>query len=95
MNPLSLVMDQSVSITAAFSSRPSLHLTGCPDPFNSQWLDLQLTGDWNARYELEQSTDLNDWRELGNITNSFGISDWPLVPTSEEQTRFFRVRNTP
>ena len=94
LNPLPLVMDRSVSITATFTARPTLHLTGCATPLSGQWLDLQVSGEWDARYRLEQSTDLHDWNDAGNGTNTFGNSDWLLAPTPEH-SRFFRVRSLP
>ena len=94
VNSLSLAMNRDWSVTASFSRRPRLSITGCPALKNGSSLRVLLTGESDTVYELEGSLDLRTWATLGQMTNSFGTTDWRIFP-GPDSVRFLRARLAP
>lgn len=89
-NRVLLRLSGDTQITARFApADPSVHLRATPSP---EGLRLEITGPAHTNAELEQSADLNLWKDLGPVQfDDEGISvtvhPFPVAPS------FFRVRS--
>jgi hypothetical protein len=90
-NPLPVSMSTSKTITATFTSKPSLavapHLGGLfEDGFR-----LTLTGEFGGQYEILGSTNMVDWLPAGTVTNTYGAVQFTDPAASNLPARFYRA----
>jgi len=58
-------------------------------------LRIVASGQTNATYVLETSTNLTDWTALTNLIATNGIFEFNAFPITNEARRFFRARSGP
>jgi hypothetical protein len=66
-------------------------LLGIHEGILPKTLVLSLAGDWGNTYSLQFSTDLNQWSEMQNLTNSAGVTSLVITNLSNEAAVFFRA----
>ena len=58
-------------------------------------LQLVASGQTNATYVIETSTNLVNWTALTNLVATNGVLEWNFVPPTNDWQRFFRARSGP
>lgn len=56
---------------------------------------MTLTGEFGARYRIEQSGGLMSWSALGSVTNNWSISQVTDAAATNHASRFYRVAEAP
>jgi len=90
-NPLSLLMDQSKTIYANFTHKPTLSVRNGFDGLKPEGFQFTLTGDLGANYEIDGSTNLITWISLAILTNSYGTSQFLDSAATNSSRRFYRA----
>ena len=75
-SPLVVTMSQSQTITANFTTLPSLQVGTTIDGMVDGGFRLTINGEFGAQYQVFNSTDLVTWTPLGTVTNTFGVSQF-------------------
>jgi hypothetical protein len=94
-SPLLIVMNQSKSITANFTRRPSLTVFGGLNGLNEQGFRLTLTGEVGGHYRIDGSTNLADWTGLVVLTNTFGTTQVIDESATNIPLRFYKAVAVP
>ena len=95
-NPVVVKMNQSKVITANFTKRSRLTPLSCQGRFNSDELQLLLTGEFGQSYVIETASELvtgaTVWTSLATVTNNFGAVQFndPFDPNRPQ--RFYRAQ---
>jgi hypothetical protein len=92
---LMIVMNQSKSIGANFTRRPSLSVFGGLNGLNEQAFRLTLTGELGAHYRIDGSTNLMDWTGLAVLTNTFGTTQFADETATNTPLRFYKAVAVP
>jgi hypothetical protein len=90
-NPLALTMNQSKTIYANFSRKPSLSVRTGFEGLKPEGFQMTLTGEYGAGYEIDGSTNLVNWIPLGFLTNSYGSSQFLDSSATNLNRRFYRA----
>ncbi len=92
VSPATLPTNQS------FSGDYRLHFDGWVSvngPFSGGSLLLVASGQTNATYVIETSTNLVNWTAFTNLVATNGVLEWNFVPPANDLQRFFRARSGP
>jgi hypothetical protein len=93
--PLNLVMNQSKSVVAHFTRRPSLSVSGRLNGLNEQGFRLTLSGEFGGHYRIENSTNLVEWTEWVVVTNFLGTTQIADEAATNLPVRFYRAVAVP
>jgi len=93
--PLIVFMNQSKTIMANFTRRPSLSVLGGLNGLNEQGFRLTLTGEFGGHYRIDGSTNLLDWTQLATLTNTFGIAQFTDVSATNMPLRYYEAVEVP
>ncbi len=94
-NSLVVVMSRSKLITANFTKRASLALSGGFNEADDQSLRLTLTGEPGTVYGVETSGDLIAWRFFTTVTNILGRVPFTEPVSSNVPRQFYRALPLP
>lgn len=89
-NPLTVVMNQSKTIYANFSTNNSLSLRLVAGNGTSQGIVVDLNGELGTHYRLDASSNLVNWTALFNLTNSVGTLHFIDTNASNFNSRYYR-----
>jgi hypothetical protein len=90
-NPLTISMDSSKTITAAFTRKPSLAVAPPLGGLFEDGFRLTLTGEFGTRYTILASTNLAEWTEAGTVTNTYGTTQFTDEAATNTPHRFYRA----
>jgi Concanavalin A-like lectin/glucanases superfamily/Divergent InlB B-repeat domain/Fn3 associated/Immunoglobulin domain len=90
-NPLTVVMNQSKTIYANFSTNFNLTFREGPGKGLSEGAELDLQGELGSHYRLDASTDLVTWTPLFNLTNDVGTLHYIDTNAETLSLRFYRA----
>lgn len=94
-NPLGLTLSQSKVITAQFSTRPRLTVNGPLAGRVEEGFRFALDGALHGHYQVEVSTNLQNWDLLVTLTNDFGRMQFTDSGGTNEPVRFYRAQELP
>jgi len=94
-SPLIVLMNQSKSIIANFTRRPSLSVLGGLNGLNESGFRLTLTGEFGGHYQIDGSTNLVEWMELWVLTNTFGTTQFKDEAATNTPLRFYKAVAVP
>lgn len=88
-NPIQLVMNQSKTIHAHFTAKPSLLLRAALDGMTPDGFRFVVSGNISERYQVDYTDDLVSWTNLSVVTNAWGIIQ--IIDTAANSpNRFYR-----
>lgn len=95
-NPLTIIMNQSRTINATFSSRPKLSVSQPGlEGFTADGFRLSLTSAPMSSWQIFGSTNLSTWDLLGTVTNAWGEAQFTDPGARELPRRFYRASPAP
>jgi len=89
-NPLSLTMNQTKTIFANFSHKPSLSIKAPFEGVKPEGFVMTISGDYGGRFEVDGSSNLVNWTVLGVVTNSYGSFEFIDSAAVNLPRRFYR-----
>jgi hypothetical protein len=87
-NPLALTVNQSLTLTANFTTKPLLSFSRCGNG-EAQGALLGLAGALGDAYEIQVSSNLVQWSNWTTVTNTFGTTRFR--DPSQASPRFYRA----
>jgi hypothetical protein len=90
-NPLTVLMDASKTITANFTTRPTLRVGTPLEGLVEDGFRLTLQGEFGTRYSILGSTNLFDWTAVGSVTNRYGTVQLTDPAGTYLPWRFYRA----
>jgi hypothetical protein len=90
-NPLSVTMNQSKTITAAFTQHPVLSTAPPLNGMVEEGFRFSLVGELGASFRIDSSADFASWTHLGWITNSYGVSQLLDAAALTNALQFYRA----
>jgi hypothetical protein len=95
-NPLNLSITQRTTLTAQFTSRPSLSVdTSGLEGLSSSGFRLSLVSDPQTSWQILGSTNLTLWEPLGTVTNIFGHVQFTDPASGNKSWRFYKAVSFP
>jgi hypothetical protein len=89
-NPLTVIMDQSRTITATFTKRPNLVVQPCLDGLSDSGFRATVIGEYGQVYSVEGSIDLVNWQPVAQLTNTYGATEF-TDSGATNPSRFYRA----
>jgi hypothetical protein len=71
-NPLLINLNSSKRVTANFTARPLLSLSGCGEGYLPEGFRFSLMGRPELEYVIQATSNLVNWTSIGTVTNPFG-----------------------
>jgi hypothetical protein len=90
-NPLTVILNQSETIYANFSTNFNLSFRLGPGSGTSEGVEIDLSGELGSQYRVDGSTDLINWTPLFNLTNSVGTLHFVDTNAEHLNFRFYRA----
>jgi len=90
-NPLTVTLNQSTVINAAFSGGTA-QLTATKAGQTSGGFTLTLISDPGSVYQIQVSTNLSSWQSLGTVTNISGQVQFTDTGAVNSKARFYRAQ---
>jgi len=90
-NPLTLTLTSSKVITAQFSRRPRLTVSGCGEGQREDGFRFTLSGAFGAHYTIQGSLDATVWTSLATVTNLHGTVQFTDPAATNTPSRFYRA----
>jgi hypothetical protein len=90
-NPLSLAVDSSTVITAAFTARPHLQVGTVLEGLVEGGFRLTVKGEFGSAYTIIGSSNLIDWDPVAALTNTYGTSQMTDPAGTNRPYRFYRA----
>jgi hypothetical protein len=91
VNPLTVAMNQSKTITAVFTKHPRLRVGTALEGLVEGGFRLTLIGEFGKQYEIFGSSDLVNWTQAGTLTNVYGTSQLTDGEATNQPRRFYRA----
>jgi hypothetical protein len=88
---LSMVMDQSKTVIAAFSHTPNLNIDPPLNGLFNSGFRLLVTSDFGVVCTVEGSTNLSDWNSIGTSTNTYGATQLTDPSAVTNNAKFYRL----
>lgn len=90
-NPLGVTMNQSKTITANFTKRPTLRVSTPLEGLVEDGFRLTLFGEFGTPYTILGSTNLHDWQVAGAVTNTYGTVQFVDPDGTNSPQKFYRA----
>jgi uncharacterized repeat protein (TIGR02543 family) len=91
-NPLTVMMNQSKSITATFTKPLSLSVDSRAGFHNQEAFQVTVHGDFGAQYQVETTTNFVDWLPSVIVTTPYGTAQFADPSVTNVPMRFYRAR---
>jgi hypothetical protein len=90
-NPMTVLLDQSKTISASFTARSSLSAWSALDGMREDGFRLTVSGELGAMWRVEGTTDFSGWQPVGSVTNTLGTAQITDPSATNLQHRFYRA----
>jgi len=94
-NPLTVTMNQSLTITATFTKRPRLAIINCAGERRDDVFQFSLIGEMGTVYQIETTSNLKQWMPWITVTNTFGTLQFTDPLGTNGSQRFYRAELLP
>lgn len=76
VNPLVLTLNESVTVVAHFTKRPSLDIAACLAGARPEGFRLMIRSEFGVKYRIDRSSDLLAWEVADILTAPYGIAQY-------------------
>ena len=93
-NPLVVTMNQSQTITANFTTRPTLRVGTPLEGLFEDGFRFSVLGVFGGQYQICNSTNLATWTVLSVVTNTYGTCQFLDANGTNAPLGFYRLLQT-